>query len=79
MTARTAKPRHLDGRFIPRDQIPGAEGCEPPPGPITVCGVVWTPDDAARVGGAPIGLSLALEWQAAGKGDAAEDTAQESA
>lgn len=71
VTARTAKPRTLDGRFIPRGQIPGADGCEPPAGPVTVCGVVRTPKDAARVGGSPIGLALALEWVAAGKGDEA--------
>lgn len=58
-------PRTRSGRFIPRDAIPGANGCEPPPGPFEFAGVVWLPGDARKIGGAPIGLSLAMEWRAA--------------
>lgn len=64
-----SQPRTKNGRFIPRDQIPGVNGCEPPPEPFEVCGVVWVPEDARKDAGASIGLALAMEWQAAGKGD----------
>lgn len=62
-----SRPRTRNGRFLSPGNIPGAEGCVSPPGPFEVCGVVWLPGDARKVGGAPIGLSLAMEWRDAAK------------
>lgn len=54
--------------------VPGALGCDPPAGPITVCGVLWLPEDAGRLQ-SPIGLRLAMEWAAAGKAGGEPDEA----
>lgn len=66
-----SRPRTRNGRFLSPGAIPGAHGCEPPTAPFEVCGVVWSEMDAGPLG-APIGLSLAMEWR-----DAAQTTSQD--
>lgn len=59
---------------LPFGGVPGAEGCDRPPRDITVVGIVWTQDDCRKMGGAPIGLTLAWEKYAAQPQSATDDT-----
>lgn len=53
-----ARPLHIG-------PVPGANGCTPPDRPFEYAGLTWDATDSLVEGGAPIGLSLAMEMRGA--------------